>query len=109
MGVWGTGVDGRQVFRTLSTANRERCASCRAVRRDVTMRGLQTPVTSTTEGAPGRTKAVDCVWPRSLRIRCGLHQRQPLMSTVPPLAWPACNALGADLRDAPTFAEGQRR
>jgi transposase-like protein len=28
---------------------------------------------------------------------------------VPPQAWPACKALVADMRDAPTFEEGQRR
>jgi putative transposase len=31
------------------------------------------------------------------------------MQKVPPQAWPAFKALGADLRDAPTFEEGQRR
>jgi transposase-like protein len=32
-----------------------------------------------------------------------------LMQKVPPQAWPAFKALVADLRDAPTFEEGQRR
>ena len=41
--------------------------------------------------------------------RCWVHTMQHLMQTVPPPAWPAFKALGADLRDAPTFEEGQRR
>ena len=109
MCVWGICVDGRKGLRTLSTAHSESFESCRDVLRDRTMRGLRTPVTSTTDGAPGLTKAVDFVWPRSLRIRCGFPKMQNLMSKVPPQAWPACKALVADLRDAPTFEEGQRR
>jgi putative transposase len=109
MCVWGICVDGRKVLLTLSTANSESFESCRDVLRELTMRGLQTPVTITTDGAPGLIKAVDFVWPKSLRIRCWFHKMQNLMQKVPPQAWPAFKALVADLRDAPTFEEGQRR
>jgi transposase-like protein len=34
---------------------------------------------------------------------------QPLQQNVPPPAWPAFKALVADMRDAPTWEEGQRR
>jgi transposase-like protein len=34
---------------------------------------------------------------------------QNLHQKVPPQAWPAFKALVADMRDAPTFEEGQRR
>jgi transposase-like protein len=77
--------------------------------RDLVQRGLQTPVTITTDGAPGLIKAVDAMWPRSLRIRCWFHKMQTLHQKVPPQAWPAFKALVADRRDAPTFEEGQRR
>jgi transposase-like protein len=109
MCVWGSCIDGRKVFLTLSTANSENFENGRDVLRALTMRGLQTPVTITTDGAPGLTKAVDFVWPRSLRIRCWFHKMQNLMHKVPPQVWPAFKALVADLRDAPTFEEGQRR
>jgi putative transposase len=79
------------------------------VLRALTLRGLQTPVTITTDGAPGLSKAVAFVWPKSLRMRCGFHQMQNLMQQVPPQAWPAFKALVVDLREAPTFEEGQRR
>jgi transposase-like protein len=107
--VWGMCVDGRKVLLTLSTAHSESFESCRDVLRDLTMRGLQTPVTSTTDGAAGLIKAVDFVWPRSLRMRCWFHKMQNLAQKVPPQAWPAFKALVVDLRDAPTFEEGQRR
>jgi len=79
------------------------------VLRDLGKRGLQTPVTITTDGAPGLIKAIEAMWPRSLRMRCWCPKRPNLHQKVPPPAWPAFKALIADMRDAPTFAEGQRR
>jgi putative transposase len=107
--VWGICVDGRKVLLSLSPTNSESYESCLEVLRDLIKRGLQTPVTITTDGAPGLIKAVDSMWPRSLRIRCWFHKMQNLQQKVPPQAWPAFKALVADLRDAPTFEEGQRR
>lgn len=107
--VWGICGDGRKVLLTLSTTNSESYESCLEVLRDLIKRGLQTPVTITTDGAPGLIQAVDSMWPRSLRIRCWFHKMQNLHQKVPPQAWPAFKALIADMRDAPTFEEGQRR
>jgi hypothetical protein len=47
-------------------------------------RGLQTPVTITTDGAVGLTKASDALWPQAWRIRwqcretglCGVDPRE---------------------------------
>ena len=107
--VWGICVDGRKVLLTLSTAHSESYDSCLEVLRDLVKRGLQTPVTITTDGAPGLIKAIEAMWPRSLRIRCWFHKMQNLHEKVPPQAWPTFKALVADMRDAPTFEEGQRR
>lgn len=87
----------------------ERYESCPEVLRDVAKRGLQTPVTITTEGVSGLSKAVEALGPQSLRIRCGLHKRQNRRQQVPPQAWPACKALVSDLRAAPTVAAAERR
>jgi putative transposase len=107
--VWGICVDGRKVLLSLSTTHSESYESCLEVLRDLVKRGLQPPITITTDGAPGLCKAVDAMWPRSLRIRCWFHKMQNLAQKVPPQAWPAFKALVADMRDAPTFEEGQRR
>lgn len=107
--VWGICVDGRKVLLSLSTAHSESYESCLEVLRDLVKRGLQTPVTITTDGAPGLLKAVDFVWPRSLRIRCWFHKMQNLAQKVPPQAWPAFKALVVDMRDAPSSEEGHRR
>jgi putative transposase len=107
--VWGICVDGRKVLLSLSPTNSESYESCLEVLRDLIKRGLQTPVTITTDGAPGLIKAVDSMWPRALRIRCWFHKMQNLMQKVPPQAWPAFKALVGDMRDAPTYEEGHRR
>ena len=66
-------------------------------------------MTITTEGAGGLTKALDAVGPKSLRLRCGLHQRQNLQQKVPAHAWAEYKALVADLRDAPTREKAEER
>jgi transposase-like protein len=106
---WGICVDGRQLLLSLSTAHSESDESGREGLRDLVKRGRQIPGTRTTDGAPGLPKAGDVLGPRSLRRRCGFHNMQPLHQQVPPQAWPACKALVADMREAPTFEEGQRR
>jgi transposase-like protein len=107
--VWAICVDGRKVLLTLSTANSESYESCLEVLRDLVKRGLQTPVTITTDGAAGLTKAIDTIWPKSLRIRCWFHKMQNLQQKVPPQAWPEFKQLVADMRDAPSVAEAERR
>ena len=107
--VWAICVDGRKVLLTLSTANSESYESCLEVLRDLVKRGLQTPVTITTDGAAGLNKAIDAIWPKALRIRCWFHKMQNLQQKVPPQAWPEFKQLVADMRDAPTVAEAERR
>jgi transposase-like protein len=107
--VWAICVDGRKVLLTLSTANSESYESCLEVLRDLVKRGLQTPVTITTDGAAGLTKAIDAIWPQSLRIRCWFHKMQNLQQKVPPQAWPEFKQLVADMRDAPSVPEAERR
>jgi putative transposase len=107
--VWAICVDGRKVLLSLSTANRESYESCLEVLRDLVKRGVQTPVTITTDGAVGLTKAVDTIWPKSLRIRCWFHKMQNLQQKVPPQAWPEFKTLVIDMRDAPTIGAAELR
>ena len=79
------------------------------VLRDLVKRGLQTPVTITTDGAAGLTKAIDAIWPKTLRIRCWFHKMQNLQQKVPPQAWPEFKALVMDMRDAPTVTAAEHR
>lgn len=107
--VWAICGDGRKVLLTLSTANSESYESCLEVLRDLLKRGLQTPVTITTDGAAGLTKAIDAIWPKALRIRCWFHKMRNLQQKIPPQAWPEFKQLVTDMRDAPSGAEAERR
>jgi putative transposase len=107
--VWAICEDGRKVLLSLATANSESYESCLEVLRDLVRRGMQVPVTITTDGAVGLTKAVDAMWPKSLRIRCWFHKMQNLQQKVPAQAWPEFKALVVDMRDAPTIEAAKER
>lgn len=107
--VWAICEDGRKVLLSLSTTNSESYASCMEVLRDLIKRGMRPPVTITTDGAIGLTKAIDAIWPKSLRIRCWFHKMQNLEQKVPAPAWPAFKALVVDMRDAPSREKAEER
>jgi putative transposase len=107
--VWAICEDGRKVLLSLSTTNSESYESCLEVLRGLAKRGMQTPVTITTDGALGLTKAIDAMWPKSLRLRCWFHKMQNLQQKVPALAWPEVKALIVDMRDAPTREKAEER
>jgi putative transposase len=107
--VWAICEDGRKVLLSLSTTNSESYESCVEVLRGLVKRGMQTPVTITTDGAVGLTKAIDAMWPKSLRIRCWFHKMQNLEQKVPAQAWPEFKALVVDMRDAPTRQQAEER
>jgi transposase-like protein len=107
--VWAICEDGRKVLLSLSTTNSESYESCLEVLRDLVKRGMPTPVTITTDGARGLTKAIDAMWPKALRIRCWFHKMQNLQQKVPAQAWPEFKALVVDMRDAPTVEAATER
>src|SRR5215470_4586700 len=107
--VWAICEDGRKVLLSLSTTNSESYESCVGVRRELGKRGLRPPLTITTDGAAGLTKAIDAVWPKSLRIRCWFHKMKNLEQQVPLQAWPAFKALVVDMRDAPSRQQAEER
>jgi transposase-like protein len=70
---------------------------------------MPTPVTITTDGAAGVTKASEALGPKSLRMRWWFHKRQNLQQKVPAGAWPECKALVIDRREAPTREKAEER
>jgi putative transposase len=94
---------------SLSTTNSESYERCGEVLRGLVKRGMRTPITISTDGAGGLTKAIDTMWPKSLRIRCWFHKRQNFQQKVPARAWPEVKALLVDMRDAPTREKAEQR
>lgn len=107
--MWAICEDGRKVLVSLSTTNSESYESCLEVLRGLVKRGMRTPLTITTDGALGLTKAIDTMWPQSLRIRCWFHKMQNFQQKVPARAWPEVKALLVDMRDAPSREKAEQR
>jgi putative transposase len=107
--VWAICEEGRKVLVSLSTTNSESSESCVEVLRGLVKRGRRTPITITTDGALGLTKAIDTMWPKALRIRCWFHKMQNLEQNVPTRAWPDVKASLVDMRDAPTREKAEKR
>jgi len=60
--------------------------------RDLVSRGLRPPVAATSDGAPGSIKAIEAVFPRSVRLRCWYHRMSNFMGKVPQKMWPEIKA-----------------
>lgn len=105
---WGICEDGRKVLLHLAVGNSESYESWRDFLRDLVKRHLPTPLSVTTDGAPGLLRAVDEVWPQSLRVRCWAHKMRNILSKVPEDAQAEVKAFLEAVRDAPTPEAGRQ-
>jgi putative transposase len=64
----------------LEVGSRESYDSCLTCLRRMVGRSLHTPVLVTTDGAPGMIRAVEEVFPTSLRQRCLFHKKQNILA-----------------------------
>ena len=106
---WAICSNGSRVLLDLTLANSESKVSAIEFFQGMIRRGLQPPLTVTTDGAMGLIAAVEATWPRSLRVRCWFHKMQNLHQKVPPNMWSEFRHRGIDFRDAPNEAEARRR
>jgi putative transposase len=87
LAAWGIGTAGHKVLLGLAPGTKEDTLSCREFLRDLKARGLLDPVLVVTDGAPGLIRAVEEVFPRSLRQRCLAHKIRNLEAKVPQERW----------------------
>jgi putative transposase len=80
---WAICADGRKVMLHLALGNKESYANWLEFLRDMVRRGLREPVQVTTDGAPGLMRAVEEVFPNSLRQRCLAHKTRNVTDKVP--------------------------
>jgi putative transposase len=104
---WAILTDGRRVLLHLGLGNKESYENWLEFLRDMVKRGLKTPTTITTDGAPGLIKAVEAMWPKSLRIRCWAHKARNILDKVPDDARPELKAFLQTIREAPTLEAGR--
>lgn len=74
LAAWGITLQGYQVLLGLAQGTKEDTVSCREFLRDLKSRGMPEPLLVGTDGAPGLIRAVEEVFPRSLRQRCLAHK-----------------------------------
>jgi putative transposase len=83
LSAWAVCADGRKVMLHLALGNKESYPNWLEFLRDMVRRGLHTPVMVTTDGAPGLIRAVEEVFPNSLRQRCLAHKTRNVTDKVP--------------------------
>ena len=87
LAAWGIVESGTKVLLGLAPGTKEDTASCRDFLRDLKARNLSDPVLISTDGAPGLIRAVEEVFPKSLRQRCLAHKMRNLEAKVPAEMW----------------------
>jgi putative transposase len=80
---WGISDRGEKVLLGLAPGTKEDTASARELLRDLKARGLNDPLLVVSDGAPGLIRAIEEVFPKSLRQRCLAHRMRNLQGKVP--------------------------
>jgi transposase-like protein len=80
---WAICNDGRKVLLHLALGNKESYQAWLDFLRGMVARGLRAPVQTTTDGSPGLIRAVEEVFPHSLRQRCLAHKTRNVLDKVP--------------------------
>jgi len=106
---WAILADGSKVIIHMSLGNKESRDDWLEHFRDMVRRGLQPPLTVTTDGAPGLIQAVETMWPEAERIRCWVHKMRNVLDKVPETVRSELKSLLTDVRDAPTYEKGKQR
>jgi len=75
--------DGRKVLLHIDVGDRESYEACLGFLRDMTERGLRTPLLYASDDCPGLRKALKAVWPRSLRQKCQAHKMRNILAKLP--------------------------
>jgi transposase-like protein len=106
---WAICSDGSKQLLHMSLGNKESADSWLEHFRSLVSRNLPTPITVTTDGAPGLIKAVEAMWPEAERIRCWFHKMKNVLEKVPEDQHELIKRLLQDVRDAPDHATGTKR
>jgi transposase-like protein len=107
LAAWCITSEGRKVLLHLAVGNKESEECWVEFLRDMLGRGLRTPTSITSDGAPGLVNAIAAVFPQSLRIRCWYHKLGNVRSKLPKEGAEEVLAHVRAVRDAPTPEAGE--
>ena len=105
---WAILADGSKVLLHMSAGSKESSESWLDHFRSLLSRGLNPPLTVTTDGAPGAIKAVEAIWPEAQRIRCWVHKMRNVLDKLPEADHAVVKPYLQAIRDAPDYATGRR-
>jgi putative transposase len=80
---WGFSETGERVLLSVCLGMREAEDDWLALGRDLTARGLPSPLLVVCDGAPGLIAAVEQLWPGADRQRCTVHRLRNLLTKLP--------------------------
>jgi transposase-like protein len=106
---WGITREGYRVLLHLKLGNKESYENWRDLLRDMVKRGLRVPLMITSDGAPGLIRAVEEMWPKSLRQRCLVHKGRNIAAKLPSEVIPEVKAHLRSVFEAPTYEAGKKR
>lgn len=106
---WAVCADGTRVLLHMTLGSKESHDAWLEHFRSLVSRNLPTPITVTTDGAPGLIKAVEAMWPEAERVRCWFHKIKNVLDKVPDDLRVTMLRLLQDVRDAADHETGQRR
>jgi putative transposase len=106
---WAVCSDGSRVLLHMSLGSKESGDAWLEHFRSLVSRNLPTPLTVTTDGAPGLIKAVEAMWPEAERIRCWFHKMKNVLEKVPDDMHVTIKRLLQDVRDAADHESGKQR
>jgi putative transposase len=107
LAAWCITTEGRKVLLHLSVGNQESEKCWVEFLRDMIGRGLRTPTSVTSDGAPGLVNAIEGAFSKSLRIRCWYHKLGNIRSKLPAEGAEEVLAHARAVRDAPTHEAGE--
>jgi putative transposase len=106
---WGVLRDGSKVLLHMSLGNKESQDGWLEHFRSLVSRGLPSPLTVTSDGAPGLVRAIEAMWPEAERIRCWFHKMKNILDKVPHDQRETIKRLLYDVRDAVDHETGVKR
>ena len=80
---WGFTETGERVLLSVCLGMREAEDDWLCLGRDLTARGLPSPLLVVTDGAPGLINAVEQLWPKADRQRCTVHRLRNVLAKLP--------------------------
>ena len=107
LAAWCITTSGRKVLLGLAVGNKESEACWTTFLRDLIARGMRSPTSVTSDGAPGLINAIAQVFGKSLRVRCWYHRMGNIRAKLPAEAADEFLAHARAVRDAPTHEAGE--